>query len=211
MALRNRLPRPKLRSRTSPRCCLTRRRAAAPLVVVDQDVCTRYKRSAGGFAQRRGGTTSEMADNVDLVRRLWSAFERGGIAAVLEIVDPDVEWQPYGGGGVGYYRPEGRPAYKEGRHARNEGAGAPLYRAFSKGDAVVARGEVQIKSAQGIVTMQPGWLYEFREGKLVRFRGFPTQEAALRAAGLAPHDSAAIVRELWDAFNRRQVDRMLEL
>src|SRR4051812_22815533 len=209
MALRNRLPRPK--SRTSPRCCLTRRRAAAPLVVVDQDVCTRYKRSAGGFAQRRGGTTSEMADNVEMVRRLWSAFERGGIAAVLEIADPDVEWQPYGGGGVVYYGHDGLRAYMEERRARNEEADARLYSAFAKGDAVVARGEVQIKSAQGIVTMQPGWLYEFREGKLVRFRGFPTQEAALRAAGLAPQDAAGIVRELWDAFNRRHFDRMLEL
>jgi ketosteroid isomerase-like protein len=152
-----------------------------------------------------------MADNVDLVRRLWSAFERGGISAVLEIVDPDVEWQPYGGGGVVYYGHDGLRAYMNERRARNEEADARLYSAFAKGDAVVARGEVQIKSAQGIVTMQPGWLYEFRDGKLVRFRGFPTQAAALRAAGLAPHDSAAIVREVWDAFNRRQIDRMLEL
>ena len=30
-----------------------------------------------------------MADNVELVRRLWSAFERGGIEAVLEITDPE--------------------------------------------------------------------------------------------------------------------------
>jgi ketosteroid isomerase-like protein len=59
--------------------------------------------------------------------------------------------------------------------------------------------------------MQPGWLYEFREGKLVRFRGFPTQEAALRAAGLAPHDPPSIVRELWDAFGRGGLERMLEL
>jgi ketosteroid isomerase-like protein len=152
-----------------------------------------------------------MADNVELVRRLWSAFERGGIAAVLEIADPDVEWQPYGGGGVVYYGHDGLRAYMEERRARNEEADARLYSAFSKGDAVVARGEVQIKSAHGIVTMQPGWLYEFRDGRLVRFRGFPTQEAALRAAGLAPHDSAAVVRELWDAFNRRQIDRMLDL
>jgi ketosteroid isomerase-like protein len=152
-----------------------------------------------------------MADNVELVRRLWSAFQRGGIEAVLEITDPDVEWQPYGGGGVIYYGHEGLRAYMQERRARHEEADARLYSAFAKGDAVVARGEVQIKSEHGIVTMQPGWLYEFRNGRLVRFRGFPTQEAALRAAGLAPQDAAAIVRELWDAFNRRHFDRVLEL
>jgi ketosteroid isomerase-like protein len=152
-----------------------------------------------------------MADNVELVRRLWTAFERGGIEAVLEIADPDVEWEPYGGGGTVYRGHNGLRAYMEERRARNEEADARLYSAFAKGDAVVARGEVQIKSAQGIVTMQPGWLYEFRDGRLVRFRGFPTQEAALRAAGLAPHDAPAIVRELWDAFNRRLIPRMLDL
>ena len=152
-----------------------------------------------------------MADNVDLVRRLWSAFERGGIEAVLEIADPDVEWQPYAGGGVVYRGHDGLRRYWRERRDRGEETEARLYSAFAKGDAVVARGEVRIKGESGIVTMQPGWLYEFHEGKLVRFRGFPTQEAALRAAGLAPHDAPSIVRELWDSFNRRQIDRILDL
>jgi ketosteroid isomerase-like protein len=152
-----------------------------------------------------------MTDNVDLVRRLWAAFERGGIEAVIEIADPDVEWQPYAGGGVVYRGHDGLRSYWEERRRRNEETDARLYSAFAKGDAVVARGELRIKGDQGIVTMQPGWLYEFREGKLVRFRGFPTQEAALRAAGLSPDDPPSIVRELWDAFNRRQIGRMLDL
>jgi ketosteroid isomerase-like protein len=152
-----------------------------------------------------------MADNVELVRRLWTAFERGGIEAVLEIVDPDVEWAPYGGGGLVYRGHDGLRGYMEERRARNEETDARLYSAFAKGDYVVARGEVQIRGEHGVVTMQPGWLYEFRDGRLLRFRGFPTQQAALRAAGLAPEDTAAIVRELWDAFNRRQIERMLEL
>src|SRR6476646_1019270 len=152
-----------------------------------------------------------MSDNVELVRQLWSAFERGGIEAVLEIVDPDVEWQPYGGGGAVYHGRDGLRAYFAERRARREEADGRLYSAFAKGDFVVARGEVRIRSEHGIVTMQPGWLYEFRDGRLLRFRGFPTQEAALRAAGLAPKDAAAIVRALWDAFNRRQVERILAL
>lgn len=151
-----------------------------------------------------------MADNVELVRRLWTAFERGGIEAVLEIADPDVEWEPYGGGGVVYHGHDGLRAYMESRRARDEEADARLYSAFAKGDAVVARGEVRIKGPHGIVTMQPGWLYEFKDGKLIRFRGFPTQEAALRAAGLAPQDAAATVRALWAAANRRDVDGILE-
>jgi ketosteroid isomerase-like protein len=152
-----------------------------------------------------------MADNVELVRQLWTAFERGGIDAVLEIADLDVEWEPYGGGGTVYRGHAGLRSYMEWRAERNEQADARLYSAFAKGDSVVARGEVRIQGEQGVVTMQPGWLYEFREGKLVRFRGFPTQEAAMRAAGLAPQDPPSIVRELWDAFNRGGIERMLEL
>jgi ketosteroid isomerase-like protein len=152
-----------------------------------------------------------MADNVDLVRRLWSAFERGGIDAVIEIVDPDVDWEPFGGGGVVYHGHEGLRAYMEERRARGEQAEGRLYSAFAKGDYVVARGEVRIHGEHGIVTMQPAWLYEFRDGRLIRFRGFPTQEAALREAGLMPRDAASVVRELIDAFNKRQPDRMAEL
>jgi ketosteroid isomerase-like protein len=152
-----------------------------------------------------------MADNVELVRRLWSAFERGGIEAVLEIADPDVEWEPYAAGGAVYRGHAGLRAYMLTRSERGEEAEARLYSAFAKGDAVVARGEVRITGEHGIVTMQPGWLYEFRDGKLARLRGFPTQEAALREAGLAPRDAGAIVRELWEAFNRRRLDRLPEL
>jgi ketosteroid isomerase-like protein len=152
-----------------------------------------------------------MADNVELVRRLWSAFERGGIEAVLEIVDADAVWEPYAAGGIVYHGHDGLRAYMRARAERGEETDARLYSAFAKGDAVVARGEVRIRGEQGIVAMQPGWLYEFRDGKLIRFRGFPTQEAALREAGLAPRDAPAIVRALWDAFNRRQRERIAEL
>jgi ketosteroid isomerase-like protein len=152
-----------------------------------------------------------MSDNVELVRRLWSAFERGGIDAVLEIADPDVEWEPYGGGGTVYHGHEGLRAYMKERESRGEKTDARLYSAFGKGDFVVGRGEVRIQGEHGIVTMQPGWLYEFRDGRLIRFRGFPTQEAALRAAGLMPQDAASVVRELVDAFNKRHADRMAEL
>jgi ketosteroid isomerase-like protein len=131
--------------------------------------------------------------------------------AVYEIVDPDVEWQPFGGGGIVYKGHEGLRAYMEERASRGEETDARLYSAFAKGDYVVARGEVRIQGGQGTVTMQPSWLYEFREGRLIRFRGFSTQEAALRAAGLMPQDAASVVRELIDAFNKRQPDRMAEL
>jgi ketosteroid isomerase-like protein len=152
-----------------------------------------------------------VADNVELVRRLWTAFARAGIEAVLEIADPDVEWEPYGGGGVVYHGHAGLAAYMQDRRDRDEEADAQLYSAFAKGDAVVGRGEVRIRGPQGLVTMQPGWLYEFRDGKLIRFRGFPTQEAALRAAGLAPEDAAATVRQFWVAVNKRDAESMVAL
>jgi len=111
-------------------------------------------------------------DHVELVRRLWDAFERGGIDAVVEIADPDVEWEPYGGSGTVYRGHDGLRAYMKRRADRSEEADARLYSAFAKGDFVVARGEVRIRGPRGITTAQPGWLYEFRDGKLVRFRGF---------------------------------------
>ena len=139
------------------------------------------------------------------------AFERGGIEAVLEIADPDVEWEPYGGGGVVYHGHDGLREYMNSRTSRDEQADARLYSAFAKGDAVVARGEVRIAGPHGVVTMQPGWLYEFRDGRLIRFRGFPTQEAALRAAGFVPQDAQSIIREIWEAATAGDTDRLMEL
>lgn len=150
-------------------------------------------------------------DNVELVRRLWDAFSRGGIDAVLEIADPDVEWEPYGGGGTVYRGHDGLRAYMQRRADRKEEADARLYSAFGKENFVIARGEVRIRGPRGIVTMQPGWLYEFNDGKLVRFRGFPTQDAAFEAAGLAPaHDPVSVVRSLWAAFNTGGIEQMLD-
>src|SRR5436305_6878203 len=108
-----------------------------------------------------------MPDNVELVRQLLAAFERGGMDAVLEMTDPDVEGEPYGGRGVVYRGHDGLRAYMEERRARNEEADGRLYSAFAKGDYVVARGEVRIRGEHGIVAMQPGWLYEFRNGRLI--------------------------------------------
>jgi ketosteroid isomerase-like protein len=150
-------------------------------------------------------------DNVELVRRLWEAFDRGGLDAVLDIAGPDVEWEPYGGRGTVYRGHDGLRAYMQSRADNSEETEARLYSAFAKGDAVVARGEVRIRGPHGITTAQPGWLYEFRDGKLVRFRGFPTQEAALRAAGLAPNEPVAIVREIWAAFNRGGIEDVIAL
>ena len=147
-----------------------------------------------------------MADNVELVRRLWTAFEKGGIEAALEIADPDVRWEPYGGGGEVFHGHQGLRDYMQLRQDRNETTDGRLYSAFAKGDCVVARGEIRISGEHGVITMQPGWLYEFRDGKLISFRGFPSQEAALRAAGFAPTDPASTVRELWDAAGERDVD-----
>ena len=152
-----------------------------------------------------------MVDNVELVRQLWAAFETGRIDAVLEMADADVEWEPYGGEGTVFRGHEGLRAYMRWREERNEQTEARLYSAFGRGEAVVARGEVRIESEHGVTTMQPAWLYEFRDGKLVRLRGFPTQEMAMRVAGLAPDDARAVVRDLWDAFNRRDIDRLVEL
>lgn len=150
-------------------------------------------------------------DYVDLVRKLWDAFERGGIDAVVEIADPDVEWEPYGGRGTVYRGHDGLRAFMQARAGRAEETDARLYSAFSKGNFVVARGEVRIRGPHGLTTSQPGWLYEFRDGKLVRFRGFPTQEAALRSAGLAPNDPVAVVRDVWAAFNKGDAETIAAL
>src|SRR4051794_7451191 len=80
-----------------------------------------------------------MADNVELVRRLWSAFERGGIEAVLEITDPDVEGEPYGGGRGVVRGGEGPRAGTRGRRDRKEAGGGGPQPGLPDGGLVGAR------------------------------------------------------------------------
>src|ERR671923_2236914 len=94
-------------------------------------------------------------DNVAAVRRLWEAFEEGGLEAVLEIADPDVEWSLFGTSGEVVRGHEGLRQYMADAAADGNVIDADAYTYEPVGDdAVLVSGHVRRRSAAGMTDTQ---------------------------------------------------------
>jgi ketosteroid isomerase-like protein len=121
-------------------------------------------------------------DKVAVVRRLWEAFAEGGVDAVLEVCDPDVEWSLYGTSGEVVRGHEGLRWYMNEVAAHGDQIDADAYTYDLVGDAVVVSGHVRRRSLRGMTDTQLHWVYRFRHDRLVRFDAYQTREEAVRAA-----------------------------
>jgi ketosteroid isomerase-like protein len=121
-------------------------------------------------------------DKVAVVRRLWEAFAEGGVDAVLEVCDPDVEWSLYGTSGEVVRGHEGLRRYMNEVAAHGDQIDADAYTYDLVGDAVVVSGHVRRRSLRGMTDTQLHWVYRFRHDRLVRVDAYQTREEAVRAA-----------------------------
>jgi ketosteroid isomerase-like protein len=116
--------------------------------------------------------------NIEAVRGLWRAFERGGIDNVLKIVDEDVEWIPYGGEGRTFRGRDGLRRFMRDRDAHSTDVVAEPYGYGDYGENVIVYGHI----SRGDEDQRVFWVYRFRDGKLRRFEAFTDQDAAVAAA-----------------------------
>jgi ketosteroid isomerase-like protein len=129
-------------------------------------------------------------ENVETLRRALEAFNRGDVDAALEALDAEVEWypavQPMLGERTVYRGHQGvRDLFRELFE---------VYLEFQIEDAefqdladrVVATCRVRARGKQsGAESDSPfGYLFEFRNGAVVRVRAFLDPNEALEAAGL---------------------------
>jgi ketosteroid isomerase-like protein len=133
--------------------------------------------------------------NVELVRRLLDMFAKRDHEAVFAFYDPEIEWDATAGSGslndlAGvYHGHEGvRTFWRRWLQAWKD-LEFELEDVVDAGDDVVAliRTQRQWGRHSGIVTDMPpyGIVFTVRDGKVVRWRSFPSQEAALEAVGLS--------------------------
>ena len=128
--------------------------------------------------------------NVDAVRQGYEAFARGDLAAALSPLDPDVEVEDHEwslGSPVTRRGPDG---FVEILTTVNEGFEDVSYTAeefTAAGDQVLVTARRTGRgSASGVhVEEQQYHVFDFAEGRIVRFRSFLRREKALEAAGLA--------------------------
>jgi ketosteroid isomerase-like protein len=127
-------------------------------------------------------------ENVEVVRRLYEAWQTEGFGVVPELMDPEIEWV--------------NPAYAvEPRTRRGYDEFAAAASAFTNayresraidatfhdaGERIAVKATMASRSTGGDVPIhaQRGYVFELREGRVTRFAWFSDPAEALKAVGL---------------------------
>ena len=132
-------------------------------------------------------------ENVEIVRSLQDDWNRGDTSADPDRVHPDLEFLPRRAATEGAYR----------GLAGLERFIADTLEVFEKfelryeyadlGERVLAWGHIHVRArGSGIETdIEIGGVFEFRDGKLVRWEDFGSKDKALEALGLSEQDAHA--------------------
>ena len=131
-------------------------------------------------------------ENVELTRRATDAYTRRDVEAMLETLDPDVEWHSalsiLLSGKATVYRGHGgvRQWFREIDDVLDE-----IHVEYTDirdlGDRVIAIGRIRTRGRDsGVVTESPlAVVSDIRNGKSVRVRSYLDPDEALEAAGLS--------------------------
>jgi ketosteroid isomerase-like protein len=131
-------------------------------------------------------------ENVEAFKRGVDAYNRRDATALIEELDPAVEWHPallvMLGGEATVYR--GHEGVRELLRDIDDTL-AEIHVEFSEirdpGDQIVAIGRIHTRGkTSGALTESPlGYVADFREGKVTRIRTYLDPEDALKAAELS--------------------------
>jgi ketosteroid isomerase-like protein len=127
-------------------------------------------------------------ENVEIVRSIYEAFNRGDWDAAFRDQRPDVELTtPPRGPNAGTYRGrEEIQGFWEDMLTALEAWSAHPEEFFERGDqiAVVVSGRMRPKGSSAEIENRNGHLWTIRDGSVVSVRLFAKPEEALEAAGL---------------------------
>jgi uncharacterized protein len=134
-------------------------------------------------------------ENVELVRRMLDARNRGDIDTVMTYAAPDIEFDLSASAGTfaGIYR--GHRALRRLWAAWSEVFSDMNWEAeelIDAGDAVIVPVRFHARGrGSGVETVTPAvHVYWLRDGQIVRYRQLPDRPAAFAAAGLRAHRAA---------------------
>ena len=128
-------------------------------------------------------------ENVELIRRGLDAWSRGEIGEISlrSYYHPDVEYLPLRAATEGAYRGiAGIERFNADTQEVFEKF-EPHYELLDLGERVLAWGEIHVRArGSGIETnISSGGVFEFRDGKVIRWEDFGSKADALEAVGLA--------------------------
>jgi uncharacterized protein len=142
---------------------------------------------AASDAERRG----QMGTNIDLVRNLYSAFDRGDVGTVLAGFDPQIQWREADSFLYADRNPYvGPQAVAEGVFMRLgadvDGFVVVPERYVDGGDTIVVEGRYRgtMKATGTQVDAQFAHVWQLRDGKAVRFQQYTDTRQWAAAAGI---------------------------
>jgi ketosteroid isomerase-like protein len=128
-------------------------------------------------------------ENVEVVRAVFEAWERGGVDAVAEFWDPEIDWRAAEGAldDVGVMRSvDAMRAYMNDWLDNFDDVHFEAEELIDAGDQIVAMQRVTARAkGSGVETeLRYAVVNTIRDGKVVRGREYWTRAEALEAAGL---------------------------
>jgi ketosteroid isomerase-like protein len=126
-------------------------------------------------------------ENVQMARKVLDAFGRRDSALLVAMSDPEVEWHSFfalAEGGV-YRGHDGARRYMRDLDDAWEIGRAEVDGGLSAGDVAVLVGRIHYRGrGSGVESASPaGWMFKFRNGKVLCFRAFREPAQALEAVG----------------------------
>ena len=126
---------------------------------------------------------------MELARRAFAAFAARDLAGVLEVLDEDVEFLPVTAnlttGGRPYRGHDGMTRYLDDVARVWDELRVYPEEFRDLGETLVALGRMHGRGGGMILDRPTGWVWRFRDGKVVSIRVYASREEALRAAGLS--------------------------
>ena len=115
---------------------------------------------------------------------MWRSYAAGGLDALLERCEDDVEWMPHGADRILQGSDELRAFFDE-HAALGERREVTLYEIEEHGETVLITGALRVIRRGRLTESQLAWVYQFRDGRLRSGISYPTRAKALRAVTVA--------------------------
>jgi ketosteroid isomerase-like protein len=135
-------------------------------------------------------------DNIELARHVVDAIRRGNLSRLIELTDPEVEWYSLFAelGEQGRY--PGHPGIRRYMNDLSEAwemTRAEIDGAVAVGAVVLLIGQLHYRGkGSGVESKSPmGWMFKFRDRKVLCFRTFREPEQILQTLLLPSGNEAA--------------------
>jgi ketosteroid isomerase-like protein len=128
-------------------------------------------------------------ENVEVVKRLYEAWQRDGFNVVPELMDPDIEWvnpsyavEPGTRHGYRGFAAAARSFTSVYHESRVKDATF-----YDAGDRIAVRASMASRTvgSEFPIDAQRGYVFDLRGGKVTRFAWFNDPAEALKAVGLS--------------------------